>query len=279
MYLCFLAIPLRLHSKSLNATIDFSGVLYIIYGMSELLERWILYFAIYSLGGYLVEVVKCSLKRKQFTNRGFLFGPVLPIYGFGAVLFALAIDYIEPLRGNLILTFLAAVAICTVLEYITSFLMEKLFKIRWWDYRGVHRFQLNGRICLQNSLLFGLGGIVMAFIQPRVAGFISWLDPTFRTVLAWVAVILFTVDTIASTYAALRARGMVTKGVVDFEQMVGDQTNEVKKLCREAIKQLFSRGGSLELRARRLMQEGTRAKVQGLKNRVETGSQKRKKKA
>ena len=116
---------------------------------------WFLLFLLYSIIGYIAEVVSCSITLKKIVlNRGFLIGPYLPIYGFGCLIMVWLLFRYE---DDLLVLFIMSAFFCTVLEYFTSLLMEKLFKLRWWDYSN-RKFQINGRVCLNNALLFGFSG-------------------------------------------------------------------------------------------------------------------------
>ena len=117
-------------------------------------------FLIYSFIGWLTEVSAFLISDKKFVNRGFMVGPVVPIYGTGGILITLFLTryYNEPVT-----LFCMAVIVCSILEYFTSYLMEKLFKTRWWDYSN-KKFNINGRICLSNLVLFGIMGLVMIYL-------------------------------------------------------------------------------------------------------------------
>ena len=117
-----------------------------------MLIEWILYFFIYSFLGWVCECIYCGVPAKKFINRGFLAGPYCPIYGCGA----LAVIYtLTPFSDNVVILFGMGVIVTSALEYITSYMMEKLFHTKWWDY-SKHPFNIHGRICLKNSILFGL---------------------------------------------------------------------------------------------------------------------------
>lgn len=185
------------------------------------IAKWFLLFTIYSVIGYILEVLEVSLKKKKVTNRGFLFGPVCPIYGFGGVAMCLASD---PFKDSPILVFLISMATCTVIEYITSFLMEKLFRIRWWDYSNTP-YNLNGRVCLQASLAFGaLGMLFVYYLHPF---FLSILD-IFPNIVIWIATGLaaaaFLTDTIMSTIATTKIKYLV-------DGTMKDVTSQAKKLA------------------------------------------------
>ena len=112
-----------------------------------------LVFFIYSFLGYLVESTCVSFnKKKIIVSRGFLIGPYLPIFGFGGLLMTLTL---EKYRDDLLALFIISMVICLSIEYFSSYILEKLFKLRWWDYSKKH-FNLNGRICLDVGLMFGI---------------------------------------------------------------------------------------------------------------------------
>lgn len=207
--------------------------------MEEELIKWILFFFIYSFFGYLSEIILCSIGEKKLVNRGFLFGPILPIYGFGMLTVLLLT---KNTTNNLALTFLISMVACSVLEYLTSFLLEKLFHIKWWDYSKSDKLNLNGRICLRNCLAFGIAGSIIVYqIQPLVSSFVAFFPLTLKIILAIVLLCLLIFDTVVSILAILKA-----KKTFDFSKIVGDQTNEVKRACRRVIKELFRRKKKLE---------------------------------
>lgn len=212
--------------------------------MEEELIKWILFFFIYSFFGYLSEIILCSIGEKKLVNRGFLFGPILPIYGFGMLTVLLLT---KNTTNNLALTFLISMVACSVLEYLTSFLLEKLFHIKWWDYSKSDKLNLNGRICLRNCLAFGIAGSIIVYqIQPLVSSFVAFFPLTLKIILAIVLLCLLIFDTVVSILAILKA-----KKTFDFSKIVGDQTNEVKRACRRVIKELFRRKKKLEKKLER----------------------------
>lgn len=211
---------------------------------------WILYFFVYAFIGYLLEIALCSLRDQKLTNRGFLFGPILPVYGFGmlAVLVATL-----PVRENLTGTFLVAMLVCSVLEYFTSWAMEKLFGLKWWDYSQSDRWNLNGRICARNCLAFGITGcLIVNQIHPVVERFITSLDAA-QTILAIILLALFLLDFVASLYAVEKV-----KHSIKLKLLPGDQTREVKKLAGRAIAQLLTGKSYLDRRIAEIKRELTR---------------------
>ncbi len=170
----------------------------------ETVCQWFLYFTAYSILGWACETFYCSVGNRKFVNRGFLNGPVCPVYGFGAVLVILLLQSTEK---NLVALFLSGMMVTTVLEYLTSVLLEKLFHMKWWDYSR-YKFQINGRVCLLNSLMFGgLSVILMRVLHPWISGLIARI-PT--SLLPWISLgilAIFAVDTVVTVRSILILKG------------------------------------------------------------------------
>lgn len=123
----------------------------------------VLLFFVYSFIGYVCEIIYVSSIQKRFVDRGFLNGPICPVYGFGALL---VIFLLKSVSHSIPLLFISAVILTSVLEYFTGFLLETLFNTKWWDY-SQYRFNIQGRVCLLNSLLFGILSLIgVKFIHP-----------------------------------------------------------------------------------------------------------------
>ena len=126
---------------------------------------YFLYFAIYSIIGWMLEVIYTLITKKKFVNRGFLIGPYCPIYGSGL----LVILFLYDIEIHFIFKFLIIAVLCSVLEYITSYIMEKIFNARWWDYTNDF-LNINGRVCLETFIEFGLAGTLgLYFLHPIVS--------------------------------------------------------------------------------------------------------------
>lgn len=153
-------------------------------------ETVFLWFIIYSFIGWLYETILCSAKEKKFVYRGFLNGPYCPIYGFGALLVLYALGRIE---NPVILFFSSALLTCT-LEYITSFVMEKLFHARWWDYSDM-KFNINGRVCLLGFAAFGTFSVLfLKYLHPLVVRLTSVMPPELLKTIAWILLVIFCSD-------------------------------------------------------------------------------------
>jgi len=130
-----------------------------------------LYLVSYSFIGWVYESALCSYLEKRFVNRGFLNGPVCPVYGFGAVL---VIAVFGGTR-NVALLFFGGMLLTCSLEFLTSLILEKLFHAKWWDY-SQYRFNIQGRVCLQGALVFGaLSVLIVLFIHPFILKVLSAL--------------------------------------------------------------------------------------------------------
>ena len=154
------------------------------------LAKLVACFAIYSCAGWLFESILCSVSEHRFINRGFLNGPVCPIYGAGAMAAILFLGGI----GDTAKLFCWGAIVCSIIEYITSWAMEKLFHARWWDYSD--RFlNLNGRICVPATLLFGFFVVlVVRVIQPALMALFTLVDPDVLSSLCGVFIALFFAD-------------------------------------------------------------------------------------
>lgn len=186
------------------------------------LSTLILKFAAYSFLGWLCETIFCSIGQKKFVYRGFLIGPVCPIYGFGA-LFILAL--LTDVKDNLPALFMSAMVVTSVLEYLTSFLMEKLFRAKWWDY-SKKPFNIHGRVCLQNSVLFGIMGVLLArYIAPFINSLTAYLDPSAALFLAGGVTALFVADTVVTVFTTLN----LNERLRELETAAGAFSEDIKK--------------------------------------------------
>ena len=148
------------------------------------IETWFLWLMIYSIIGWVYESTICSIGHRKLINRGFLNGPYCPIYGTGAVLVLLVLGRIQ----NPVLLFFAGAVVTCSLEYLTSWLMEKLFHARWWDY-SKRIFNIGGRVCLIGAVVFGAFSVVLVLVlHPFVK---SLTDRLTDAALNWICAILF----------------------------------------------------------------------------------------
>ena len=151
-----------------------------------------LIFIIFSFVGWVSEVLYVGIFfEHKFVNRGFLHGPLCPIYGFGGLSILLLPAF---LYDTWIPLFCASMVFGTIVEYVSSWILEKLFHTRWWDYSH-YKFNIKGRVCLLNSLLFGaLGVVIIHFIQPHVMKLLSFFSDLVLNISADVIAVALTVD-------------------------------------------------------------------------------------
>lgn len=158
-------------------------------------------FFIYSFIGWIYESTYVSVKKKTFINRGFLNGPVIPIYGTGALLFYLVL---WRFRDNIYLTFFAGAMLATVLEYMTSLLMEIVFHTKWWDYSRF-RFNIKGRVCLVASILWGFFSILMLkVIHPGIDLLINKIPRNPGKIIGYIISFIFLADLTATIISTVK---------------------------------------------------------------------------
>ncbi len=159
----------------------------------QYVEKLILYFTIYSFVGWFCEVIYCSIKLKKIVNRGFLAGPVCPVYGFGALF---VIWLLQPVSSSLPVVFLCAIVITSTVEYITGWLLETFFRTRWWDYSN-KRFNLEGRVCLENSIYFAILSLLLVNAIHPLTEYLIWCIPElYITIISMTIMLVFMVDSI-----------------------------------------------------------------------------------
>lgn len=215
------------------------------------ISLYFLYFLFYSCVGWALEVIYCTFinsknnKKFTLTNRGFLGGPLCPIYGFTATAMLITLS---PLTDKPLLLALVGVVACDFVEYMTSFIMEKLFNARWWDYKN-ELLNINGRICLKHSIMWMFLSVVfMLFIHPFVESHIfSIFEEKETEYIAIGALFLFTYDVINTLITAnyIRAiQGKVRRLYKSFENITPDvpfnkeKVSEYSTELREYIKML-----------------------------------------
>lgn len=165
------------------------------YGFYELF----LIFLFWGIAGWVVEWIDMRIEAGEFQNRGFLHMPFCPIYGVGMVIGAVVLSGV---KNAYPLLFLFGVVFCSVTEYIVGGILEKLFRTKWWDYSHM-RYNIKGRVCLRNAILFGFGAIlVFGFVQPVVEKTIIGIPADVRIVITVIFGIAFCVDVVASARRA-----------------------------------------------------------------------------
>ena len=149
----------------------------------------ILYFFVYGFLGWCTEVAFAACKERKFVNRGFLNGPICPIYGIGV---GIVVQFLTPYKENLVLLYIASVVMVTALEWVTGFILEKIFHNKWWDYSKMP-LNLNGYVCLLFSLIWGAACVLIVdFIHPLIHKVLSWIPfPVGMTLIVVLSIVMF----------------------------------------------------------------------------------------
>lgn len=196
------------------------------------MKKYILIFFIYAIAGWIMESTMISIKNKKFVNRGFLIGPICPIYGYGVVLITVVL---KKYQDDIVVTFFMSIIICGVLEYLTSFFMEKIFNARWWDY-SKRKFNINGRICLENLVLFGIASCFIVYIvNPFIMQKIELIPELVQNIVIVVLLLIHLIDNIVSYKIILNLKRVSNE--------IEDNTIEISEKVRKIIhnKSIFHR--------------------------------------
>ena len=161
----------------------------------------ILYFFVYGFLGWCTEVIFAAFKQHRFVNRGFLNGPICPIYGVGVTL---VIACLEAFQSNLLLLYISSVILVTLLEGVTGWAMDKLFHNKWWDYSKLP-FNIGGYVCLLFSLIWGVACIfIVYFVHPLIHQVLSLIPHTAGIALIAILGIALLSDIIVTTSAIVK---------------------------------------------------------------------------
>lgn len=198
--------------------------------MIEYLVDLILLFFMYSMIGWCIEVVLKYRQYGRFINRGFLSGPWLPIYGSGAVFITLSVVGIAGFDSSIGTTFVISFIVCGALEYMASYVMEKRFHARWWDY-SQKPMNLHGRVWIGNLILFGIGGVIIIKVtNPIFTSLLYQINVHGREVAATILSIIIVSDFIMSHFVMKLVRlGIETSEADSTEAM----NKEVRKLFED----------------------------------------------
>lgn len=171
--------------------------------------EYILFFFAFSFIGWIWEVGLCLVQSGELVNRGTLFGPWLPIYGTGGVL---VLIFFKRFYHKPVLVFFLSMITCSIVEYFTSWYLEVTKGIRWWDYSGF-LINLNGRICLEGSIIFGIAGcIVVYFAAPLLKKYLAQIPKVTLIIISIILSILFVADEIHSHFHPNVGAGVTING-------------------------------------------------------------------
>ena len=203
-----------------------------------MLYRLIWIFFIYAFLGWCTEVSYAALVTGKFVNRGFLNGPVCPVYGFGVVI---VLACLTPLADNLPLLFLGSVALTSALEWFTGFVLEKLFHQRWWDYSD-QPFNLNGYICLRFSVAWGFACMfVVKLLHPTVLLFIRLIPRPVGIVLLALMGGVTAVDLTATVSAIVKLNRRLEQ-IDELAAKIKEASNEFGENLAERVLDAAEKG-------------------------------------
>lgn len=199
-------------------------------------------FFVYAFLGWCTEVSFAALTSGRFVNRGFLNGPVCPIYGVGVVI---VLFFLEPLRKNTVLLFVGSVLLTSLLEWLTGFVLEKIFHQRWWDYSN-EPFNLGGYICLRFSIAWGLAClIVVDIIHPSIV----WLIHLVPHTLGLILLALFSAGMLVDLAATVRTIARMNRQLTQLDELAGRikaLSNELGENLAERVIDAAERGNDLK---------------------------------
>jgi len=185
--------------------------------------KYFLSFLLYSFLGWCIEVTLGFIRHKKIINRGFLIGPYCPIYGFGMLLIVFLLkDY----TNSPLVLFILAMVICLALEYLTSYFMELIFKARWWDYSD-KKYNINGRVCLEYAIFFGIGGtLIMYVVHPFIMGIVNKFSGIALLLIGSILFVAFIIDNIMSFDAMSKINKFEFKKYKDNTEDISEKIRE-----------------------------------------------------
>lgn len=189
----------------------------------------ITYFIIYSFLGWVMESCVRSICERKLINTGFLKGPFCPIYGIGAIIMFL---FLEGFENKPILLFCIAIIILTAWEYLVGVLLEHIFNTKYWDYSN-HKFNFQGRICLTNSICWGILGVLFVkYIHPFVQDIIAKIDGNLLNYLIAILFVIFLVDTVTSIINVKNIKVTLEK-IENINKEIKEKLKDIKALKKE----------------------------------------------
>ena len=215
------------------------------------LTQWVLFFFIYSFIGWVWECCFVSVRKRRWVNRGFMYGPMLPIYGFGAL--AVLISTIR-VRDSIPLIFLFGMVGATLLEYVTGAVMERLFNVKYWDYSN-QKFNLNGYICLTSSLGWGLFSVLLVkFVHVPIEGAVLKIPTIIAEGIAFVLTVAAAVDVTQSFNDAMDLKRILAQ-LEESKKQIRKIQEKLKVTSEEFVEDYRQRAGEFVEDYRRRVEE------------------------
>lgn len=231
--------------------------------MLHTIEIYFLLFLTYAFLGWCMEVTCKLIQFKRFINRGFLVGPYCPIYGWGALAITLLL---QRYTNDIIVLFVMAVIVCSFIEYFTSYFMEKKYHARWWDYSN-KKFNINGRICLDTMIPFGILGLFIMYVSnPFFIDIYNNIPDIWLHIIAGILFTLYIIDNIVSS--------RIISSIHVEEEKIADNTEEITNEIATKIKQLLKQKSWLHRRLVNAYPNFRFEKLELIKERLEKRKQK-----
>ncbi|MEL7647645.1 MAG: hypothetical protein AAGU76_06100 [Sedimentibacter sp.] len=200
------------------------------------------YFVIYAFLGWCLEVVYAAVSTGEFVNRGFLNGPICPIYGFGVLAVT---GILTPVKENLLLLYFGSVFLTSVLEFITGWILEKSFNSRWWDYSDCP-FNIRGYICLKFSLMWGTAClIIINIIHPMTERLVSHLNIDAGQIVLGILLAVIFVDVLATVQSVLKLNKQLRQ-INDMAAKIRSVSDELAERISEESLALVEISGELK---------------------------------
>lgn len=195
--------------------------------MLHTIENYFLLFISYAFLGWCMEVICKLIEKGKFVDRGFLIGPYCPIYGWGALAITILL---KRYAYDPIILFVMSVVICSILEYFTSYFMEKKYHARWWDYSN-KKFNINGRICLETMVPFGILGVIIMYVtNPILMDLYQSISQLALHIISALLFIGFIVDNIISS-------NIMSSIKVEGSKIVKDNTEEITEKVKQILRE------------------------------------------
>lgn len=221
------------------------------------IENLILLFFTYSFAGWCMESIGGILVVKKFVNRGFMIGPLCPVYGIGVVTITVLLG---KYANDFAALFILATVLCGVLEYLTGYFMEKWFNARWWDYTN-RRFNINGRVCLENLCAFGIAGsVILKYINPFFTNIYDKLPEIIRHIITGILFLLFIIDFVISFKIICSFKGET------YEKM--DNTEEISSKVKDKAEDIIMQAESDAIRKIRKFKIKSQRKIRYTRKRL-----------
>lgn len=213
--------------------------------MFDTIINYVFMFFVFSAIGWAIECTYRSLGERRIINSGFLYGPMCPIYGTGCLVFDVCLVPISaPIEKRLILVLLLGMLLADVVEYATSYIMEKLFNARWWDYSN-NFLNLHGRICFKHTCYWAIFAFVYVYIiAPMYRYALSFISQDARTIAVFVILAIFAVDLTFTVKAAADINKLM-KTINKLKAAVVEKAEAVKDSAENTYEEIKQSGEKL----------------------------------